>query len=209
MIYRDRFGYLRQIPDAQFGDGFGDYSDAGEVIYDGFGNPLGILPFLAALAAPLAQKLIPRVAASLPGLVSSITGRRPSVPPTPEAAPPPPPPPPPAPVVSAPTTPTIIQVPVPFPMPPQQPMGPSPYPQAQQRPLRIYRRRRHLRRRAPVRLRVTEQVTVPPSSQVRFHPPGVSISPPPSPAPPAAPPVATESSGEMSGAFYGPFDNFF
>src|SRR5262249_42288912 len=162
-------GYLRQIPDGQFGDGFGDYADAGQVIYDGFGNPLGILPFLAALAAPLAQKLIPRVAAALPGLVSSITGRRPSAPPTPEATPPPPPPPP-TPVVSPPTTPTIIQVPVPFPIPPQQPMGPSPYLQVPQRPLNIYRRRRRLRRRVPVRLRVTQQLTVPPSAQVRFHP---------------------------------------
>jgi hypothetical protein len=189
MIYRDRFGYLRQMPDAQFGDGFGDYSDAGEVIYDGFGNPLGILPFLAALA-PLAAKFLPKVT----GLVSSITGASPSAQPTPAAAPPPP-----APVVSVPATPTIIQVPVPLPTPPQQPMGPSPYFQAQQRPLSIYRRRRRLRRRAPMRLRVTEQITVPPSSQVRFHPPGVSVSPTPSPAPPEAPPVATESSGEMSG----------
>jgi hypothetical protein len=203
MIYRDRFGYLRQMPDAQFGDGFGDYSDAGGVIYDGFGNPLGILPFLAALA-PLAAKFLPKVTAALPGLVSSITGGRPSAPPTPAAAPPPPPPP--APVVSVPATPTIIQVPVPLPIPPQQPMGPSPYLQAQQRPLRIYRRRRRLRRRAPMRLRVTEQVTVPPSSQVRFHPPGVSVSPTPSPAPAEEPPVATESSGEMSG--YGSWNGY-
>ncbi len=202
MIYRDRFGYLRQIPDAQLGDGFGNYSDSGQVIYDGFGNPLGILPFLAALA-PLAAKFLPKVTAALPGLVSSITGGGPSAQPTPAAAPPPPPPP--APVVSVPATPTIIQVPVPFPTP-QQPMVPSPYLQAQQRPLSIYRRRRRLRRRAPMRLRVTEQVTVPPSSQVRFHPPGVSVSPTPSPTPPEAPPVATESSGEMSG--YGSWNGY-
>ena len=203
MIYRDRFGYLRQMPDAQFGDGFGDYSDAGGVIYDGFGNPLGILPFLAALA-PLAAKFLPKVTAALPGLVSSITGGGPSAPPTPAAAPPPPPPS--APVVSVPATPTIIQVPVPLPIPPQQPMGPSPYLQAQQRPLSIYRRRRRLRRRAPMRLRVTEQMTVPPSSQVRFQPPGVSVSPTPSPAPTEASPVATESSGEMSG--YGSWNGY-
>jgi hypothetical protein len=206
MIYRDRFGYRRQIPDAQFGDGFGDYSDVGEVIYDGFGNPLGILPFLAALAAPLAAKFLPKLTAALPGLVSSITGGRPSLSPAPAAAPPPPLP---APVVSAPATPTIVQMPVPVPIPPQQPIGPSPYLQAQPPPMRIYRRRRRLRRRAPVRLRVTEQVTVPPSSQVRFHPPGVSVSPaPPSPAFPAAPPLASESTGGMGGAFYEPFSFF-
>jgi hypothetical protein len=200
MIYRDRFGYLRQIPNAQFGDGFGDYSDVGEIIYDGFGNPLGILPFLAALAAPLAAKFLPKLTAALPGLVSSITGRRPSSSPAPAA---PPPPPLHAPVVSAPATPTIVQMPVPVPIPPQQPMRPSPYLQAQPPPMRLYRRRRRFRRRAPVRLRVTEQVTVPPSSEVRFHPPGVSVSP----APPAAPPLASESSGGM-GAFYEPFSFF-
>jgi hypothetical protein len=206
MIYRDRFGYLRQIPDGQFGDGFGDYSDAGEVIYDGFGNPLGILPFLAALAPvlkPLALKLIPQVAAALPGLISRPRAAAPA-PPPPAPTTPPVSFPPPAP---APAAPTIIQVPMPMPMmPPIAPPMPAP---GAQRPV-FFARRRRPRRRVPVRLRVREEVTAPPGAAVRVQPPFVSVSPrAPVPSPVPAPSVATESSGEMSGAFYGPFDNFF
>jgi hypothetical protein len=76
MIYRNEFGYLRQIPDEQFADGLGDY---GEVIYDGFGNPLGILPFPAA-PAPLAAKLLPKAAAALPGLISTPRAAAPAPP---------------------------------------------------------------------------------------------------------------------------------
>jgi hypothetical protein len=203
MIYRDGFGYLRQVP-----DGLGDYSDAGEVVYDGFGNPLGIAPLLAALA-PLAKTLIPAAASFLPGLVSSVMGPRPSAPTPPAIAPPPPPagPPAPPPVITAPATPTIIQVPVPVPMPLQQPLGPSPYLQPR-RPLIVYRRRRRVRR-VPVRLRVTERVTAPPA-EVPAQPPPVAVLPPPQVPPPSAPPVATESSGGVSGyGWYAPFSGYF
>jgi hypothetical protein len=211
MIYRDGFGYLRQVPDGQFADGLGDYSDAGEVVYDGFGNPLGIAPFLAALA-PLAAKLIPAAASFLPGLVSSVMGPRPSAPPPQATAPlplpaAPPSAPAPPPVITAPATPTIIQVPVPVPMPLQQPLGPSPYLQPR-RPLIVYRRRRRVRR-VPVRLRVTERVTAPPT-EVPAQPPPVAVLPPPQVPPPSAPPVATESSGGVSGyGWYAPFSGYF
>jgi hypothetical protein len=183
MIYRNRFGYLRQIANERFADGLGNY---GEVIYDGFGNPLGILPFLAALApalAPLAAKLLPKAAAILPGLIS----------PPRAAAPAPPPPMPVTPPISflppapAPAVSTTVQVPVPTPM-----MPPMPAPGAQ-RPVYFARRRRP-RRRVPVRLRVREEVTVPPETTVRVQPPVVGVSPP--------------ASGELSGTFYGPFSVF-
>jgi hypothetical protein len=187
MIHRNEFGYFRQIPDERFADGLGNY---GEVIYDGFGNPLGILPFLAALVpalAPLAAKLLPKAAAILPGLIS-----RPSA-----AAPAPPPPMPVTPPISlpppmpAPAPPPIIQMPPPMPMmPPIAPPMPTP---GAQRPVYFVRRRRP-RRRAPVRLRVREEVTAPSAATVRVQPPLVSVSPPPS--------------GELSGAFYGPFSVF-
>jgi len=187
MTYRNEFGYLRQVPDERFADGLGNY---GEVIYDGFGNPLGILPFLAALApalAPLAAKLLPKAAAILPGLFSP-----------PRAAPPAPPPPMPVtppmsfpPPAPAPAAATPIQVPMPMPMmPPIAP--PTPTPGAQR--LVYFARRRRPRRRVPVRLRVREEVTAPPAATVRVQPPPVSVSPP--------------ASGELSGAFYGPFSFF-
>jgi hypothetical protein len=191
MIYRNEFGYLTQIPDGQFANGLGDY---GDVIYDGFGNSLG-LPFIAALA-PLAAKLLPAAAAILPGLIS-----KPGAPaPAPRASPAPATPlvsfPPPAP---PPAAPTIIQVPVPLPMPLMTPSIPPPG--GPQRVVFLARRRRR-RRRAPVRLRVREEVTTPSGATVRVQPPVVSVAPP---APVPARAVATESSGGMSGAFYGPF----
>jgi hypothetical protein len=186
MIYRNEFGYLRQIPDARFADGLGNY---GEVIYDGFGNPLGILPFLAALApalAPLAAKLLPKAAAILPGLISPPRAAAPAPPPPMPVTPPiSVPPPAPAPAVS-----TTVQVPVPMPMMP--PMPPMPAPGAQ-RPVYFARRRRP-RRRVPVRLRVREEITAPSAATVHVQPPLVSVSPP--------------ATGELSGAFYGPFSVF-
>jgi hypothetical protein len=201
MTYRDEFGYFRQIPDGRFADGLGNY---GEVIYDGFGNPLGILPFLAALVpalAPLAAKLLPKAAAILPGLISKPRATAPAQPPPVPTTPPvsfPAPAP-------APAAPTIIQVPAPMPvMPPIAPLTPAPGAQR----LLYFPRRRRRRRRAPVRLRVRQEVTAPPAATVRVQPPLVRISPPgPVPAPPG-PSVATESSGGVSGAFNGPFSFF-
>jgi hypothetical protein len=190
MIYRNGFGYLRQIPDGQFADGLDDYS---EVIYDRFGNALGFPPIAALL--PFAAKLLPAAAAILPGLISKRKAAAPAPPPTAPAMPPvsftPP----------APVAPTIIQVPVPMPMmPPIAP--PTPVPGAQR--LVLFTRRRP-RRRVRVRLRVREEVTAPHAAAVREQPPLVSVSPrAPVPAPLPAPSVATE----LSGAFYAPFGFF-
>jgi hypothetical protein len=181
MIYRNAFGYLRQIPDGHFADGLGDY---GEVIYDRFGNALGF-PAIAALA-PFVAKLLPAAAAILPGLISKPRAEAPAPPPSAPAIPPvsftPPTP--------APTAPTIIQVPVPMPMmPPIAPPMPMPG--------------------VPVRLRVREEVTAPPGATVRVQPPAFSVSPLRSAAAPVPEPsVATESSGGMGGAFYEPFSFF-
>jgi hypothetical protein len=200
MIYRNAFGYLRQIPDGHFADGLGDY---GEVIYDRFGNALGF-PAIAALA-PFVAKLLPAAAAILPGLISKPRAEAPAPPPSAPAIPPvsftPPTP--------APTAPTIIQVPVPMPMmPPIAP--PMPMPGAQRLVLVARRRRyRRPRRRVPVRLRVREEVTAPPGATVRVQPPAFSVSPLRSAAAPVPEPsVATESSGGMGGAFYEPFSFF-
>jgi hypothetical protein len=190
MIYRNRFGYLTHIPDGRFADRLGDY---GEVIYDGFGNSLG-LPFIAALA-PLAAKLIPAAAAIVPGLISKRRAAAPPPPPlqaTPPVSFPPPTPPPPV-------APTIIQVPVPIPMMPP----PIPAPRAQRL---VFLARRRRRRRVPVRLQLREEVTAPPAATVRVQTPLVSVSPPaPMSASLPGPSVATESSGGMRGAFYEPF----
>jgi hypothetical protein len=195
MIYSDGFGYLTEIPDGQFADGLGDY---GEVIYDRFGNSLG-LPFVAALA-PLAAKLIPAAAAVLPGLISKRRPAAPAPPPSPPLATPLVPFPPPAP---PPTAPIIIHVPVPMPM-----MPPIPAPGA--RRFISFARRRRPRRRVPVRLQLREEVTASPTATVRMQPPAVSVSPPPSVATTLVPgpPIATESSGGMAGVFYGPFGFF-
>ena len=53
MLVQDTLtGYLHEVPDAQlYGAQYGEYPEPmGEVVYDGFGNPVG-LPFLAPLAA--------------------------------------------------------------------------------------------------------------------------------------------------------------
>ena len=60
MLVQDTLtGYLHEVPDAQiYGAPYGEYPEPmGEVVYDGFGNPVG-LPFLA----PLAAKILPAVA---------------------------------------------------------------------------------------------------------------------------------------------------
>ena len=87
MLVQDTLtGYLHEVPDTQLYET--DYSEypepLGEVLYDGFGNPVG-LPFLAPLAAALAplaakalpaiaSKIIPAAARALPGIVRGVTG---------------------------------------------------------------------------------------------------------------------------------------
>src|SRR5438034_1228069 len=87
MIVRDQFGYLHEVPNLQF-VGAGE-SPLGEAVYDGFGNPVGAFPALAAL--------LPMIPSALHGLFSTC-----SPPPPPSSAPPPPPPLPPTPAAPAP-----------------------------------------------------------------------------------------------------------
>jgi hypothetical protein len=170
MIIRDQFGYLHDVPNRQFVGA--DESPFGEVVYDGFGDPLGAFPVLAALL----PSLLPMITSILPGLIP-----RPSAPPSP---PPSAPAPPFAPEPVAPALQKVVVIREPGPAAPI----PLPYaPPGPGTPLMIRRRRVRRRRRAPVRARVerrvTEQLTVPPL-------PG-SAEP--------LPPPATESSGGLSG----------
>lgn len=173
MIFRDQLGYLRQVPDEQFADGFGQYPEFGEMLYDGLGNPLG-LPFLATL--------IPAAAAALPGIISSFTKpRTPALPWPPQPIPLP--------------APNVIQSPAPMP--------PSIYgPTAVQRPVVVYRRRRarrapfRLRVPEPVTVPPAAEVHIEPPP-LSVLPPEVEPVPPSSVPPPEPP--ATESSGGVSG----------
>ena len=80
MLVQDTLtGYLHEVPDAQlYGAQYGEYPEPmGEVVYDGFGNPVG-LPFLAPLAAKvlpaIAAKVIPHAARALPGILRGAAG---------------------------------------------------------------------------------------------------------------------------------------
>src|SRR6476646_8503472 len=82
MIVQDSLtGALHQVPD-QFA-GYGGYADYGDVVYDGYGNPLGFPPLAALL--PLAMKAAPMAAKWLQRLKSH---RRPAHPPPPVHRPP-------------------------------------------------------------------------------------------------------------------------
>jgi hypothetical protein len=72
MLVQDTLtGYLHEVPDSQlYEPEYAEYPETvGEVVYDGFGNPVG-LPFLAPIAAALA----PAAAKALPGVVKGLTG---------------------------------------------------------------------------------------------------------------------------------------
>ncbi len=80
MLVQDTLtGYFHEVPDAQvYGPQYGEYPEpVGEVVYDGFGNPVGF-PFLAPLAAKLlpaiASRVIPAAARALPGIIRGATG---------------------------------------------------------------------------------------------------------------------------------------
>ena len=178
MLFRDQFGYFHDVPNERVGwvsPGFG------EVVHDGFGNPLGF-PLLSLL--PLAAQILP----SLLGPAGS-----PSSPPAPAAPPPPP-------VASSPPSPVQLFAPSPSMSPPQVIVIREPTPEraaflqplqpAQIAPRVLLHRRGARRRRTPIRARVerfTEQVSVPPSAL----PEPVSM--------------ATEASGEMNGWYSGPY----
>lgn len=71
MLVRDTMtGYLHEVPDSSMYGGFAEYPDQigeGQVVFDGLGNPVGILPFLPAIAG-LAAKALPAVT----GLLSKV-----------------------------------------------------------------------------------------------------------------------------------------
>jgi hypothetical protein len=141
MLIRDQFGYVHQVPDRRLISGLSSHLGEARVVYDRLGNPLGMLPFIAALA-PLAAKLLPMAASVLPMLARR--GRAAPARPQARAAAPPVPvaqPPPVAPSVAAPA-PQIIIIREPAPAPPRFFPLPAPEP--------IVFRRRYLRRRAPV-----------------------------------------------------------
>ena len=72
MLVQDTLtGYLHEVPDSQaYGAYLGEPPEqTGEVVYDGFGNPVG-LSFLA----PLAAKFAPAALKALPGIFRGVRG---------------------------------------------------------------------------------------------------------------------------------------
>jgi hypothetical protein len=186
-LYRSYLGEYGQLYERQYPQGYGHspHYAAGQVVYDGLGNPVGIAPLLAMLA-PLAAKVLPAIATkvlpaitkALPAISSILPGAAagpPQAPPVmsqpqpPGAMPPPesPFPPPPAPVqapappMMATPAPMPIQTPLPPTMAPLQRM-PVPYPMTMMAPRVIRGRRRSGRR--PVRRRIA--VPPPPQPEV-------------------------------------------
>src|SRR6185503_13811348 len=86
MLVQDTLtGALHDVPEVA---GYGYYGEPAETmgeVYDGFGNPVGFLPFLA----PLAAKLLPALSNAIPGVGNLIgnlipgAGGAPPMPPMP------------------------------------------------------------------------------------------------------------------------------
>src|SRR5215475_11298048 len=102
MLIQDALtGYLHEIPDHQYGSYLGEYGQlyepqwgeypqgygyspqygAGQVVYDGLGNPVGMFPLLTALAPlaakvlpKLAQRFLPAISQALPAITSLFNG---------------------------------------------------------------------------------------------------------------------------------------
>lgn len=209
-------------------DGYGEYDGFGyfagpevvpaRIVYNGLGEPVGAIPFLAALAplaakaagflAPLAAKaagaivplatkaasaalpMVQNIAAqALPSLMSSLPGMLTSLPTPPMPGGG-------GPVPAMPAVPGPVAPPPPM---PAGPVGPAPgapmapgMPQspAAFRPVRRRRRRRivRFRRAAPRAMRIMR-------APVESAPPPVPMPPPVAPPPP----VATDASGGVSG----------
>lgn len=67
MLIQDMLtGYIHEVPDQSYGSNFAGYGaewreppqQYGQVLYDGLGNPVGFLPVIAKLLAPLAAKAV-------------------------------------------------------------------------------------------------------------------------------------------------------
>jgi hypothetical protein len=196
----DRFGYTHEVPDRP-SVGVGHPFDQPQVLYDGFGDPVGfafLAPFLP-LIAKAAGALLPTVTS----LLTSSPRPAAAAPPPPSTGPVPSPQALPPPSAAAPP-PQIIVI-----REPATAISPSsmPFP-AQIAPTAVLRPRRLRRRRAPVRVRlerVTEQMTVPPPATVRLRPTSMSAEPPPM----TPPSPASESGGEMSGWYPVQFGSYF
>lgn len=205
MRFYDRFGYTHEVPDQQ-SIGRAHPLDQAQVVYNGFGDPVGF-----AFLAPFLPLIAKAAGALLPTVTSLLTSSpRPAAAPAPSPSPRPDPLqqslPPPGPLPSAPAPPPqfiVVREPAPA-MLPSMPLPAQMVPSAVLRPRRVRLRRR----RAPVRLRVervTEQMSVPPPATVQLRP--TSMTAEPSPAAPPSP--ATESSGEMSGWYPVRFGSYF
>src|SRR5262245_41120622 len=83
-LYRSYLGEYGQPYEQRYQQGYGHspHYAAGQVVYDGLGNPVGIFPLLTALA-PLAAKVLPHIAQKilpkvaqrfLPGLAQRLPG---------------------------------------------------------------------------------------------------------------------------------------
>ncbi|HEU0178999.1 MAG TPA: hypothetical protein VFV58_32440 [Blastocatellia bacterium] len=153
MLIQDALtGYLHEIPDHHYGSYMGEYGQlyepqwgeypqgygyspqygAGQVVYDGLGNPVGMFPLLTALA-PLAAKVLPKLAQRfLPAITSLFNGAPAGPMPDQHAVPPPGPP-------------IPVSMPAPIHPPGQPEMGPMVHPM-----MRSHHRHRchcHCRRR--------------------------------------------------------------
>ncbi|HET6406640.1 MAG TPA: hypothetical protein VFG14_02075 [Chthoniobacteraceae bacterium] len=173
MIYRDQFsGQLHEFGGLGCGCGCRRWGTrprirTARVIFDGLGNPVGILPALAALA-PLAAKaaafalpalksLIPMAASALPSLMSRF---QPSANTPPPSSPEPAPLPTPAPIPVAPLPVGVAPTPVP-------PTQLTPVTVATPSGVRVvYVRRPRRRRRAPVRIVAAAETSVPAPTQM-------------------------------------------
>src|SRR5215469_10803471 len=197
-----RFGYAHEIPGPP-PIGRAPAFDQAQVVYDGFGDPVGfafLAPFLP-LIAKAAGAILPTVASFLTSSPKAAVAPQP--PPTSQPVPVPQtfpmPVPPPSTAAPSPQI-VVIREPAPAMVPPMLPSG-------QIGPTTILRTRR-LRRRRPVRLRVervTEQVPVPPSSPVQPRPSPMTAEP----LPAEPPPPVSQSRSEVSGWYPAQFGRYF
>src|SRR5262249_50475402 len=180
-LYRSYLGEYGRLYGQQYPQGYGHYGKqypqgyghsphygAGQVVYDGLGNPVGIAPLLAMLA-PLAAKVLPAIATKvlpavtkvLPAITNFLPGAAPAAMPQPPTAMPPMPD---QQFTPSPVAPFPASMPAPItPLPPMA----VPHPMTAMMAPRVMMRRR--RRFRPIRRRIA----VPPPSRVVPPPPEV------------------------------------